>query len=150
MTGSRRPTSDSVVPGSPHKRSVRRHYANSSYCQGNAMTSIPIDSLYQPHLETQGANLDQSRVQYYMCHQSEISDILVYKNPVNGELVLVNGHHRVASARRLKWSNIEAVIEPGTRHDALMYRDLDRIPWSEINDRSTIDCQPGSPGTICK
>jgi DNA-binding IclR family transcriptional regulator len=76
--------------------------------------------------------LDESRIQYYLSHADEVKDLLVYENPSDGERILVNGHHRVESARRLGWAHIDAELQVGTRAQALMYRDLDRKPWSEI------------------
>jgi ParB-like nuclease domain len=100
---------------------------------------ISIDSLYQPHLETQRSHLDQSRIQFYINHTGEIRGVLVYENPLDGERILVNGHHRVESARRLNWAQIDADVRTGTRQDTLSYRDLERRPWSEIeNERGQI------------
>lgn len=68
-----------------------------------------------------------------MDHPDEIRDVLVYENPTNLERIPVNGHHRIGSARRLGWTHIDADLRPGTRQDALKYRELGpRQPWSEI------------------
>lgn len=96
------------------------------------MTKIPIKSLHQGNLETQRSGLDESRIQYFIDHPTEIEDILVYEAPSDGERVTVNGHHRVEAARRLGWTVIEAKLRPGTRTDVLAYMDIERKPWSEI------------------
>jgi hypothetical protein len=97
------------------------------------MTVILIASLHQPTLEAHRAGLDESRVRYFMAHPDEIKDVVVYENPAGGERIPVNGHHRVESARRLGWDRISADLRPGTRQDALLYRDLAvRRPWSDI------------------
>lgn len=96
------------------------------------MTMIPIESLHQPTLDTQRLRWDEERIRYFMRHPAEIRGVLVYENPVDGERITANGHHRVESARRLGWPDIDADLRPGTRHDALSYRDLERKPWSEV------------------
>ncbi|EOD69917.1 ParB N-terminal domain-containing protein [Amycolatopsis vancoresmycina] len=96
------------------------------------MTTIPIKSLHQGNLDTQRSGLDESRIQYFIDHPTEIEGILVYEAPSDGERVTVNGHHRVEAARRLGWTTIEAKLRPGTRTDALTYMDMKRKPWSEI------------------
>jgi hypothetical protein len=99
---------------------------------GYAVTIISIESLYQPALDTQRHQLDESRIRHYMNHPDAIRAVLVYENQANGERILVNGHHRVESAQRLGRTEIDADIRPGTRVDATLYRDLVRRPWSEV------------------
>jgi hypothetical protein len=96
------------------------------------MTMIPIESLYRPALDSQRNGLDESRIQYFMAHPDEIRGVLVYENPVDGERIVVNGYHRVESARRLSWTHVDTDVRQGTRVDALRYRDLVRKPWSEV------------------
>jgi hypothetical protein len=92
------------------------------------MTMIPIESLHQPTLHTHRDGLDQGRIQHYVKHPDEIRGILVYEDPANGLRITVNGHHRVESARRLGWTDIDADIRPGVPQDALIYQDLERRP----------------------
>jgi hypothetical protein len=100
--------------------------------EGGAIATILIGSLFQPPLELRRRNLDESRIRYYLKHPNEIRGVLVYESSDNSELILVNGHHRVESARRLGWTEIDADIQPGTRVDANRYWDPDHRPWSEI------------------
>jgi hypothetical protein len=103
------------------------------------MTIIRIESLYQPALDTQRGRLDESRIRYYIDHPDEIRGVLIYENPANHERILVNGYHRVESARRLGWTDIDADLRPGTRVDARRYPDLEHRPWSEIEAESSPD-----------
>jgi hypothetical protein len=103
------------------------------------MATILIESLHQPTLDSRRGRLDEDRIRYYMNHSDEIAGVLVYENPVNGERITVNGHHRVESARRLGSMYIEADLQPGTRKDALRYWDPVHRPWSEIERETGLD-----------
>lgn len=84
-------------------------------------------------LEYRRSQLDESRVRYYVEHPDEIRDVPVFENPGNSECIVVNGCHRIETALRLSRVELEAELRPGTRQDAIAYRDLaGRRPWSEV------------------
>ena len=97
------------------------------------MRIIKISSLMQGALETQRPHLDERCIEYYMTHFEGTEPVLVYEDA--GELILVDGHHRVEAARRLNETSIRANLKAGTRQDALLYRGRpSRIPWSTIRE----------------
>jgi uncharacterized protein (DUF1015 family) len=63
------------------------------------MRIIKISSLMQGALETQRPHRDERCIEYYMTHFEGTEPVLVYEDA--GELILVDGHHRVEAARRL-------------------------------------------------
>lgn len=65
------------------------------------------------------AHLEQARVEHYLANLDEMSPVVVFETPEG--LLLVDGYHRVAAARRSGRSTIEAEVKEGTRADALRY-----------------------------
>jgi hypothetical protein len=66
----------------------------------------------QPHLDPQ-------RVRYYQEHLDDSTPVVVYE--IDGRLLLADGYHRVAAARRLGRERIRADVRRGDRSDALRF-----------------------------
>jgi ParB-like chromosome segregation protein Spo0J len=65
------------------------------------------------------AHLNPDRVARYVQTTEAIPPVVVLDTP-DGRL-LVDGHHRLAAARRRGAVDIEAEVRAGSRHDALQY-----------------------------
>lgn len=94
---------------------------------------IEITSLNPAALEHMLTGVCQARVQSYVDNPGQITDVVVYNDPVRG-LVLVNGRHRTAAARRLNRLVIDAELREGP---ADLYRDC-------REQRCWLDLQPGA------
>ena len=96
------------------------------------MAMITIASLLQSALDTQRPKLCRARVKHYTDHPDLIGDVEVFENPTDGERSLVNGHHRTEAATLMGWTQISAIVKPGTR--ATLYWDLgeNRRCWFEV------------------
>jgi len=71
-------------------------------------------------------HLDQRRVEFYVANPGVAGLVLVYDDPMIGEMILVTGRHRVEAAKRRGETHVAAVVEAGTRAKATRYRD-DRL-----------------------
>jgi hypothetical protein len=97
------------------------------------MTMIRIASLHPGAIETQRPRLDESRVRYDMEHLDELDPIIVYGS--NDTFAVADGYHRVEAALRLGRTTINAVVRPGSIHDATRYRGrIERTPWSQMTE----------------
>jgi hypothetical protein len=65
------------------------------------------------------AHLDRERVQRYANDVAGLPPVVVFDTPQG--LLLTDGYHRVAAARRAGAEVIEADVRRGTRADALRY-----------------------------
>jgi hypothetical protein len=65
------------------------------------------------------AHLDVMRVERYAGTLDALPPVVVFDTPEG--LLLVDGYHRVAAARRLGLETVEAEVRCGSRHDALRY-----------------------------
>ena len=65
------------------------------------------------------AHLDAARVERYVEILGDLPPVVVFETPEG--LLLVDGYHRVAAARRLGLETLEADVRRGSRHDALRY-----------------------------
>jgi imidazolonepropionase-like amidohydrolase len=65
------------------------------------------------------AHLDHERVRSYANDVTGLPPVVVFDTPEG--LLLADGYHRVAAARRAGAEVIEADLRRGTRHDALRY-----------------------------
>ena len=74
------------------------------------LANVPIDP---------EAHLDAARVERYAETLDALPPVVVFDT---GErLLLVDGHHRLAAARRRGLESVEAEVRLGSRHDALRY-----------------------------
>jgi hypothetical protein len=94
---------------------------------------IEIASLNRVALEHMLTGVCQARVQSYVDNPGQITGMVVHNDPVRG-LVLVNGRHRTAAARRLNRLVIDVEILEGP---ADLYRDC-------REQRCWLDVQPGA------
>ena len=65
------------------------------------------------------AHLDAARVERYARMLDDLPPVVVFETSEG--LLLVDGYHRVAAARRLELETVEADVRRGSRHDALRY-----------------------------
>ncbi|MDQ3863490.1 MAG: hypothetical protein M3317_08330 [Actinomycetota bacterium] len=74
------------------------------------LTNAPIDP---------EAHLDAARVERYSKTLDAVPPVVVFDTPEG--LLLADGYHRVAAARRQGSETVEAEVRSGSRHDALQY-----------------------------
>jgi hypothetical protein len=65
------------------------------------------------------AHLDAARVERYAQMLDALPPAVVFDTPEG--LLLADGYHRLAAARRLGLETVEAEMRSGSRHDALRY-----------------------------
>src|SRR5215212_737729 len=65
------------------------------------------------------ADLDAARVERYVEMLGDLPPVVVFNTPEG--LLLVDGYHRVAAARRCGLETVEAEVRNGSRQDALRY-----------------------------
>jgi hypothetical protein len=65
------------------------------------------------------AHLDAARVKRYADMLDTLPPVVVFETAEG--LLLADGYHRVAAARRSGLETVEAEVHCGTRHDALLY-----------------------------
>jgi len=65
------------------------------------------------------AHLDPARVEHYSQMLDAMPPVVVFDTPEG--LLLADGYHRVAAARRCGLKSVEAEVRKGSRHDALQY-----------------------------
>lgn len=78
---------------------------------------LPISELEQDSIERSRPHLDPERVAYYLGRLDESAPVVVFS--INGNLLLADGHHRVAAAEQLGRSTVRAEVREGERGDAL-------------------------------
>ncbi|WP_426976324.1 ParB/RepB/Spo0J family partition protein [Pseudarthrobacter sp. O4] len=98
-----------------------RWYRRDSMGQTGQMPIIDlsISDLAQDSIERSRPHLDPDRVSYYVKHLDESTPVVVFN--VNGNLLLADGHHRVAAAEQLGRSTVRAEVREGKRSDALQF-----------------------------
>jgi hypothetical protein len=84
-----------------------------------ALVDVAIADLVQEPIGQSDAHLDPERVAYYVDHLDDSTPVVIYD--VQGQLLLADGYHRVAAARRLGRKVISADVRGGTRADALRF-----------------------------
>lgn len=82
------------------------------------MPRLPIAELLVEAPTDAEAHLDPARVRHYAEHPDH-PPVVVFQTAEG--LLLADGHHRVAAARRRGEEAIEAELRPGSRHDAVRY-----------------------------
>jgi hypothetical protein len=65
------------------------------------------------------AHLDPARVQRCARMLDDLPPVVVFDTPQG--LLLADGYHRMAAARRLGRKTVEAEVRAGSRHEALRY-----------------------------
>src|SRR5919199_2609837 len=65
------------------------------------------------------AHLDAARVKRYAEMLGALPPVIVFDT--GKELLLADGYHRLAAARRCGLETVEAEVRPGSRQDALRY-----------------------------
>lgn len=85
----------------------------------SAMARVRIADLLADAPIDPGVHLDAARVERYADVLDELPPVVVFDTEEG--LLLTDGYHRVAAARRLGRETIEAEVRPGSRHDALLY-----------------------------
>jgi hypothetical protein len=85
----------------------------------SAMPQLRIADLLANSPSDPEAHLDALLVERYAQMLNSLPPVIVFDT--GEELLLVDGHHRVAAARRRRLETIEAEVRHGTRHDALRY-----------------------------
>lgn len=100
---------------------LHRWYRRESMGQTGQMPIIDlaISELAQDSLERSRPPLDLDRVSYYVEHLDESTPVAVFN--VNGNLLLADGHHRVAAAEQLGRSTVRADVREGKQSDALQF-----------------------------
>ena len=83
------------------------------------MARLRIADLFADSLVDPEAHLDLSRVEHYSRMLAILPPVVVFDTPEG--LLLADGYHRVAAARRLGLETVEAQVRKGSRHDALRY-----------------------------
>ncbi len=80
---------------------------------------LSISDLAQDSIERSRPHLDPDRVAYYVKHLDESTPVVVFN--VDGNLLLADGHHRVAAAEQLGRSTVRAEVREGRQSDALQF-----------------------------
>ncbi|MGO4385819.1 ParB/RepB/Spo0J family partition protein [Specibacter sp. RAF43] len=80
---------------------------------------LSICDLAQDSIERSRPHLDPDRVSYYLKHLDESTPVVVFN--VNGNLLLADGHHRLAAAQQLGRSTVRADVREGRRSDVLQF-----------------------------
>ena len=83
-------------------------------------TNLRIDALIAAAPTDVEAHLNPERVAHYAAQRSDaIQPVVAFETPDG--LLLADGYHRLAAARRRGETTISAEIRRGSRHDALEY-----------------------------
>jgi hypothetical protein len=83
------------------------------------MTRLRIADLFADPFVDPEAHLDLPQVEHYSRMLAILPPVVVFDTPEG--LLLADGYHRVAAARRLGLETVEAEVRKGSRHDALRY-----------------------------
>ncbi|HZD80277.1 MAG TPA: hypothetical protein VE646_09590 [Actinomycetota bacterium] len=83
------------------------------------MTRILIETLLAAQPVDPDRHLDHARMQRFTAILDELPPVVVFDTPEG--MLLADGYHRLAAARRLGRDSLEAEIKRGTRHDALRW-----------------------------
>jgi len=84
------------------------------------MTEIATDELLAEMPIEPGAHLDPKRLEHYVSQDLDVIEPVVVFRTEEG-LLLADGYHRLAAARRRSATSISADIRAGSRSDALRY-----------------------------
>jgi hypothetical protein len=85
----------------------------------SAMPQVRIADLLDNAPVDPEAHLDAARVDHYARMLDPLPPVVVFDTEEG--LLLADGYHRVAAARRRGLETIEAEVRYGSRHDALRY-----------------------------
>src|SRR6266511_2393183 len=83
------------------------------------MTVLPLADLLANPLVDPEAHLDWQQVARYESELEQAPPVVVFETEEG--LLLADGYHRVAAARKRGLATIKAEVRPGTRQDALLY-----------------------------
>jgi ParB-like nuclease domain len=87
--------------------------------ENGRMTVLRIDDLLANAPVDPEAHLDAARVERYARMVGALPPVVVFETPEG--MLLADGYHRVAAARRRGLQTVEAEVRSGSRHDALRY-----------------------------
>ena len=87
--------------------------------ENGRMRVLRIDDLLANAPVDPEAHLDAARVERYAGMVDALPPVVVFETPDG--LLLADGYHRVAAARRRGLETVEAEVRIGSRHDALRY-----------------------------
>ena len=85
----------------------------------NAMPQVRIAALLANAPVDPEAHPDAARVEHYAQMLDALPPVVVFESAEG--LLLADGYHRVAAARRSGLETVEAEVRRGSRHDALRY-----------------------------
>jgi ParB-like chromosome segregation protein Spo0J len=83
------------------------------------MTELPLSEVLASPLVDPEAHLDWGQVTRYESELEQAPPVVVFETEEG--LLLADGYHRVAAARRRGLATIKAEVRQGTRRDALRY-----------------------------
>jgi len=83
----------------------------------SAMAQVRITDLLANVPGDPEAHLDVTRVEHYAQMLDALPPVVVFETAEG--LLLADGYHRVAAARRRGLKEVEAEVRKGSRHDAL-------------------------------
>lgn len=78
-----------------------------------ALTEIPIAALEVPSV------IDEEKVTRYALMLDRLPPVVIFD--IGGDLLVVDGYHRINAARRLGRPTVKAQVWRGTRDDALAF-----------------------------
>ena len=84
-----------------------------------AMPRLKIAALLASAPTDPEAHLDPARVERYARTLDDLPPVVVFDTPEG--LLLADGYHRLAAARRSGLKTVEAEVRAGSRHEALRY-----------------------------
>lgn len=82
-------------------------------CGPSALTEIPIAALEVPSV------IDEEKVMRYALMLDRLPPVVIFD--IGGDLLVVDGYHRINAARRLGRPTVKAQVWRGTRDDALAF-----------------------------
>jgi ParB-like nuclease domain len=83
------------------------------------MPQVRVADLLANALVDPEAHLDAARVEHYAQRLGALPPVVVFDTAEG--LLLADGYHRVAAARRHGLETVEAEVRNGSRHEALQY-----------------------------
>ena len=95
------------------------------------------------------AHLDTARVEHYAQVFDALPPVIVFDTAEEG-LLLADGYHRLAAARRRGLEMVEAEVRLGSRHDALQYAATVGAAQRGISTEARPRRPPPTSGAVAK